>query len=507
MSHHHFLGIDLGSSTVTAVLIDTESSRVIATDSIANEAETTSPADSHLGRSEWDIDKMISYGLEAARRVVERSGLRPGSVAGIRVTGQQQGLQLFDSDLKTIGPFISWQDQRSKEAIGGGNRNYLDLMAERGGASLAENMLPEFRDTGCPLVTGYTASALFWLAHHDQIPANMCGSTAPEWFVSRLTGQRPVTDPTDAAGWGVFDVPQLVWNKDLIATLGLQQSLFPEIVRSCTLAGGLGKPAADATGLLEATPVAIASGDHQSAYAGTVADYGAAIAINVGTGGQSTVHLSNLEGITRNAGGEVQRGSLELRPFMDGGFLLAGVGVVGGRTFRTLRDFFSRVGTDVFGLNPDPERILNRLVELAAEVGPDEAAVGFEPFFTGTRLDSGSRGSITGIAPANFTPGHIANALFDGMAGELHRSYEEAISLGAGRKAQLVGSGNGLRLNSVLRSLLEGRFGMQVQFAGHTEEAGVGAALCASVASGAFPDIATASAEFVRYEEQALAGC
>jgi sedoheptulokinase len=87
------------------------------------------------------------------------------------------------------------------------------------------------------------------------------------------------------------------------------------------------------------------------------------------------------------------------------------------------------------------------------------------------------------------------------MAGELHRSYEETVLLGAGRKAQLVGSGNGLRLNDVLRSSLESRFGMQVQFAGHTEEAGVGAALCGSVASGAFPDIATASAEFVRYED------
>jgi sugar (pentulose or hexulose) kinase len=499
MSDHHYLGIDLGSTSVTAVLIDADLKRVVATDSIANDAETTSPGNSRLGRSEWDINKMTSYGLEAARRVVERSGLQLESVAGIGVTGQQQGLQLFDSDLRTVGPFISWQDQRSKEVVGAGN--YLDLMAERGGATQTASMLPEFRNTGCPLVTSYTASALFWLAHNGQLPAKVSASTAPEWLVSRLTGRPPVTDPTDAAGWGVFDVPRLVWNTDLIATLGLKQSLFPEIATSCTSAGGLTRDAADATGLPEGTPVSVASGDHQCAYAGTVADYGAAVAINVGTGGQSTVHLSDLKGIARDGQGDVQRGSLELRPFIDGGFLLAGVGVVGGRTLRTLRDFFGRVGVDVFGLAPDQERIFGRLVELAAEVRPDETGLDFEPFFTGTRIDAGARGSLSGIDPANFTPGHIANALFDGMAGELHRSYEEAVGLGAGRKSQLVGSGNGLRLNGVLRSSLESRFGMEVQFAGHTEEAGVGAALCASVASGAFPNIAAASAEFIRYED------
>ena len=208
ISNHHYLGVDLGSTTVTAVLIDADSKRVVATDSIANDAETTSPGARRLGRSEWDIDKMASYGLEAAKRVVERSGLPPESVAGIGVTGQQQGLQLFDSDLRTVGPFISWQDQRSKEAVGDGTANYLDLMAERGGATRSGTMLPEFQNTGCPLVTGYTASALFWLAHNDQLPFGVAASTAPEWLVSRLTGRRPVTDPTDAAGWGVFDVPR-----------------------------------------------------------------------------------------------------------------------------------------------------------------------------------------------------------------------------------------------------------------------------------------------------------
>ena len=65
------------------------------------------------------------------------------------------------------------------------------------------------------------------------------------------------------------------------------------------------------------------------------------------------------------------------------------------------------------------------------------------------------------------------------------------------------GSGNGARLNPVLRASLEQEFGMPTQLGPHTEEAAVGAALCAAVADGAFPSIAAASAAFVGHQHAA----
>ena len=86
------------------------------------------------------------------------------------------------------------------------------------------------------------------------------------------------------------------------------------------------------------------------------------------------------------------------------------------------------------------------------------------------------------------------------MAAQLADSYREALKLGASKRSQLVGSGNGIRLNPVLRASLEQEFGMPTQLGPHTEEAAVGAALCAAVADGAFASIAEASASFVGHQ-------
>ena len=112
-------------------------------------------------------------------------------------------------------------------------------MAQRGGAIATGGEMPAFANTGCPIVAGHAAPHLFWLQANNQLPSDVSGTAAPEFVVSRLVGKRPVVDPTDALGWGVYDVPKRAWADELIADLGLDQSLFPELVESCTMAGSL----------------------------------------------------------------------------------------------------------------------------------------------------------------------------------------------------------------------------------------------------------------------------
>ncbi len=59
---------------------------------------------------------------------------------------------------------------------------------------------------------------------------------------------------------------------------------------------------------------------------------------------------------------------LELSPFIQSGYLISAVGVVGGRTFRTLRDFFNNSSRIIAGSEMDPEVLYDRLVGLAAKV-------------------------------------------------------------------------------------------------------------------------------------------
>ena len=480
---NHYLAIDIGSSTVAAVIIDLDSKSVVGSASAVNTAEITSPDDKKIGRSEWDLEVMTELAVKNAADLITTTGADP---AAIGVTGQQQGLQLLDNDLNAASMFISWQDQRSKEFLPGEQCTYLGAMGDLGGAVVEDGGLPAFENTGCPLVTGYTAPNLFWLKANDRLPANVHGITAPEFVVSRLTGERPVTDPTDALSWGVYDVNKLDWDFDLIDSLGLDRSLFSNLGESCTVAGRLTDRMAEKLGVTTGIPVAMASGDHQCSFAGTVADYANTVAVNVGTGGQASVYVEK----------PTPRGWLELRPYIQSGYLLAGVGVVGGRTFRTLRDFFNNVSRLIAGYELDPDALYDRLVELASDVPAGAEGVHVDPLFTGSRSDPLAKAAIRELTPGTFTPGHMARALFEAMALQLADSYREAARLGAGQRSKLVGSGNGIRLNQVLRESLEAEFGMPMQLGSHNEEAAVGAALCAAVADGSFASIAEASAQF-----------
>ena len=412
----HYLALDIGSTTVVAIVIDLDTNAVVGAASTANLSEVTSAADKRISRSEWDLDAMTKLAIDNAAALVARTNARP---AAIGVTGQQQGLQLLDAALNAVGPFFSWQDQRAQDPLPGQQHTYLDVMAQCGGPT-TEGEMPAFAHTGCPLVAGHAAPHLFWLQANNQLPNGVSGTTAPEFVVSRLVGKRPVVDPTDALGWGVYDVAKRGWADELIAALGLDQALFLDLAESCTMAGPLIAAMAQKLGVPAGLPVAVASGDHQCSFAGTVADYANTVAVNVGTGGQAALHIE----------APLPRGSLELRPYMQRGYLLAGVGAVGGRTFRTLRDFFADAIYALTEIQPDREALYERLVALAADVPAGAEGVRTDPLFSGSRSRPRAKAAFRELTAATLTAGHLTRALLEGMAVELADSYREAIQTG-----------------------------------------------------------------------------
>ena len=86
----HYLALDIGSTTVVAIVIDLDTNAVVGAASAANSSEVTSAANKRLSRSEWDLDAMTELAIENAAALLARTNARP---AAIGVTGQQQGLQ------------------------------------------------------------------------------------------------------------------------------------------------------------------------------------------------------------------------------------------------------------------------------------------------------------------------------------------------------------------------------------------------------------------------------
>jgi len=479
-----YLGIDLGSTSLSAVVIDTQVGEIVAQEAVANEAEVTSSADRERGRSEWDIGRMIEAAVGLIRRLAEGR-----SIDAIGVTGQQHGMVLLGEGGMPQSAFIGWQDQRCNEPLAEGATT-IGVMLERGTCLFARS--------GCTPATGYMASTLYWLSERGELPPGVSACFAPDMLVSRLCGQPPLTDPTLAASAGVFDVVQGEWNRDLIGALGLPTACFPPVRTPCTQAGTLSADAAQQTDLPADTPVAVPCGDNQASFAGSVSDPERSVLVNIGTGGQTSVFVERPLSVA----------TLDLRPFLQPGFLLVGAGLAGGRSYRMMRDFIREVGEAFFRAGADTRvrpynepatDLYDRLTELAAQAPPGADGLTCEPIFAGTRREPERRAVWRGMSEASFRPGHMARALLEGLAEQYCLLYRQMLDAGAGPRERLIGSGNGLRKNALLRDILAAQFGLPLQTPEHTEEAAVGAALTGAVAVGEFADTAAAGQAFIRY--------
>jgi sugar (pentulose or hexulose) kinase len=474
------LGIDVGTTTITALALDAANGAVLAVCTAPNAAETTAPADKIRGNSEWDVRSMARTACECLRQVAERLGERRQEVVGIGITGQQHGIVVVDRALAPLTPFINWQDRRAEAIDPATGKTYVQRAAERMGPDAPSR-------TGCRLAAGYAAVTLYWMKEKGVLPPNGTACFVMDYLGAFLTGQPPVTDPTCAASSGVLNLPAGDWDSDLLEALELPPSLFPTVRPSGERLGELTTESAQATGLPLGVPVFVGIGDNQASFLGSVADRADSVLVNVGTGGQVAAFVDHF----------VYDPALETRPFPGGGFLLVCAGLSGGRVYALLERFFRQVGTDLLGQTASSALypIMNRL---AAQVPAGADGLRCEPFFSGTRADPNLRASWTGMSAENFTPGHLTRALLEGMARAFRRGYESVRRHGSGPRHRLIGAGNGMRENPLLANLVAREFDLPLFHPLHREEAAFGAALVAAVGSGACPDWAAAG-RLIRY--------
>src|SRR5947209_1634929 len=119
------LGIDLGTTTITALALDTSSGEILAGASAPNRADITSAADRAQGRSEWDVQAIGRAACACLADVSGALGKRAGELAGLGVTGQQHGGVLVDAELRPLTPLFGWQDRRADEELPGSGVSYV----------------------------------------------------------------------------------------------------------------------------------------------------------------------------------------------------------------------------------------------------------------------------------------------------------------------------------------------------------------------------------------------
>jgi sugar (pentulose or hexulose) kinase len=464
------LGLDLGTTTITALALDARSGDRLGCVTLPNHAEITTAEDRSRARSEWDAQAIANVACRCLREISSILGAGWARLAGMCVTGQQHSTVLV-KDRVPLTPLINWQDRRGLEIYPGSERTWVQEAQQR----LGENAVQK---TGCRLSASLSAVMLFWLKDNSRLPPGGKACALADYFTALLTDGEPVTDSTFAAGTGLFNVRANTWDPDLSGALGFSPDLFPDVQPSGTTLGTVTGPMAEATGLPEGLPVFVGLGDNQASFVGSVANRADSILVNVGTGGQVSVYSDEF----------LYDPIFEVRPFPGGGFLLACVGLCGGRTYAVLERFFRQVREQLLGLRSN-ETVFDTMNLLAESIPAGADGLRCEPYFTGTRHRPELRANWTGVSQENFTPAHMTRALLEGMARAFREGYDVIAGLTGSRKSLLIGAGNGIRENPVLAQIIANQFGLSLRCPRHREEAAYGAALIAALGAGVIPDL------------------
>ncbi|WP_322988656.1 xylulokinase [Hoeflea sp.] len=258
-----YLGLDLGTSSVKALLIDD------AQQTVGSASADLTVERPHPGWSEQDPDSWIAATRSAIAKLRQTHASELAGLRGIGLSGHMHGATTVDKAGKVIRPCILWNDTRShKEAA--------DLDAD-----------PKFRLlTGNIVFPGFTAPKLKWMAVHE--PENFARVDKvllPKDYLRLWLAGEAISEMSDSAGTSWLDVGKRDWNDDLLAATGLVRGQMPALVEGTERAGALRAEVAAELGLPAGIPIAGGAGDNAASACGmgTVAD-GQAFA-SLGTSG------------------------------------------------------------------------------------------------------------------------------------------------------------------------------------------------------------------------------
>lgn len=276
------IGIDIGTTSICAVVIDCKSGDVIKSVNQNSEAFIITPND-------WEKiqnpEKIINTALKIADELIN------DKTRVIGITGQMHGIVYYDEEGTACSPLFTWQDGR-------GNLMYDDNNTYAGHLKLS---------------SGYGTVTDFYNRRNNLRPPQAKGyCTIHDYFAMVLTGNKtPIIHTSDAASFGGFDLDKKCFEFDFDGRI---TSDF-EVV-----------------GEYKGVPVSVAVGDNQASVFGTL-DSSDSILLNVGTGSQISVISSQ----------RLSSKNIEVRPYNKEEWLIVGSALCGGRAYSMLEKFYSDI--------------------------------------------------------------------------------------------------------------------------------------------------------------------
>ena len=255
-----FLGIDVGTSGVKAVLLSADG--VIA-------AQATAPLAVSRPQALWSEQNPADWLAACHKAVLALDPAMRAAVQAVGLTGQMHGATLLGANDEVLRPAILWNDGRSSAEC----------------AELEQRVPASRQITGNLAMPGFTAPKLLWVAAHEpEVFAATRTVLLPKDYVRlALTGDK-ASDMSDSAGTLWLDVGARGWSDEMLAATGLTPAHMPSLYEGTQTTSTL-LPAIARQWGMDAVPVAAGGGDNAAGAVGVgVVAEGQAL-LSLGTSG------------------------------------------------------------------------------------------------------------------------------------------------------------------------------------------------------------------------------
>ncbi|MDR2486366.1 MAG: hypothetical protein LBD12_00230 [Clostridiales Family XIII bacterium] len=475
MSEQYLAGVDFGTTGSRTVIYDLKGNEV-------GVGYAENPV-SHPAPGAYEYDGALATRTlhRTTAEAIRSSGVHPRDIAVVCFSAIRGCFGLYDQEDAFVHPLILWPDTRGTETAHWMQGRLADV-----------GLAPEdvYDRTGFPFFTGFTATRILWF--RDAFPekwerVRKIGSL--QTVVQKAYGGHSGLDDAEDAGWfQQFDWKTQKPIPEIQQAWGLAPGLFADFVPAGTLVGKVSREAAEATGLVEGTPLACGIGDQQCTLLGTGSVDPGVISIYSGTCGvvvarthAFTPDPSRILNVCGSAGGEWE---------------LEGTTTGMGGNYRWLRDV---LGQDEMrlaaGRGCSVYEILN---EEAAQSPPGSRGLLFLPYLSGAdtpKLDRYARGGFLGANYQHRKPDFI-RALIEGSTFELKTVMDVLRKTGIPVESFRF-SGGGAQ-SALWNQMVADVFDVPVTNVAAPEATALGAAIIGGAAIGLFEDVKEASRQMVQ---------
>ena len=468
----YFIGIDSGSQSTKAIVVDARNGRVVGAGAKAyGFIQRLPPGHKEQHPKVW-IDAVIS----SVRAALNAGKIRGSHVRGIGVSGQQHGFVPLDAAGNVIRPAKLWCDTSTAPQCD-------EIVRKLGGLARVIELI----GNGVP--PGYTASKILWLKQNE--PGNYARLDAvllPHDYINFwLTGAKTM-EYGDASGTALMDVRTRQWSDPVIGAIDPElKSKLPVIQPSDKPAGKLRAEAAKALGLSPDVLVSAGGGDNMMGAIGTGNTRPGIVTASLGTSG--TIYACSDKPIVDPEG--------EIAAFCDST----------GKWLPLLCTMNVTVATEM--VRKDFGWSLAKMDTVIKKTPAGAGGLVLLPYFEGERTPNVPQGTgvFFGVNGRTFRAGPFARAAMEGATLGMNYGLNRLRSLGI-TPTQIRVTGGGSN-SAVWRQIMADVFNVEVVCTQTAEGAAYGGALqaiwCSARQAGSKVEIWEITDQFVKLERKSVA--